>query len=759
MPNELKKIKVTSGDRVAYVTDPTEVISNLTNSIPAFMWTAGPTKECTYFNRAWLDYRGRTLEQELVDGFTGGIHPDDVGHTIENYLRAFDARLLYESEYRIKNAAGEYHWVLDRGNPVYSQDDNSFIGYAGVCINIDSRKNLEYQLQRSQSLLQEQNRRLNLIIQLSTKLQSCDDVEMATAETLKYIGNFDGIVSSCIRANVSSSITGRSYPIERQGGKNVRFCEKHNINRVAAALDVGTSIVVCEDVQNSPQLYSEIKELYKEVGVNTILVIPLCHQDVCIGLMVLGFAAVRAPQLNELSALEAIGRTFCLSLMHISSHCELQHRADHDSLTGLANRTLLHKMFDLTRNGQAHLRSSIMLLDLDRFKEINDSLGHYMGDKVLCRVGPQVDDLLELWGGKLFRLGGDEFAIVFYGEHTEDRLMHYASQIKERLCQPIEIDHIKIEIDSSIGISSSSSQSINSHELLKRADVAMYEAKTSGKGVVFYKPEMNKYTPERFAIIADLSDCIRQKELCVYFQPKFCFRTGGISGFEALVRWKHKTLGLLVPDEFIPLAEVSNVIHGLTENVIELALKQQQQWQAQGMSFTVSVNLSARNLMDNRLLDSLTRMLREYDSNPEMLELEITETALMTDPDMAVRILTDVASLGVKLAIDDFGTGYSSLAYLKRLPVEALKIDKTFVAEMLTNEQDATIVRSTIGLAHNLNLSVVAEGVENEDVMHKLEEMGCDMIQGYHIAKPMCWDDLEQHLSPMFEQPCLAVAN
>ena len=511
--------------------------------------------------------------------------------------------------------------------------------------------------------------------------------------------SFDGVVSACIRANVSSSVTGRSYPIERQNGDKVSFCEKHNINRIASALEVGTRVVICENIQTNDSLSPEEKALYKEVGVNTLLIVPLCHQEICIGLMVLGFASVRAPYVSDVNALEAIGRTFCLSLMHISSHRELQHRADHDSLTGLANRALLHKTFDLDRTKQPDSTSSIMLLDLDRFKEINDSLGHYMGDKLLCRIGPQIHDLLEQGNAKLFRLGGDEFAILCRGNYTEKTLIAFAHQIKERLSLPIEIDHLKIEIDSSIGISVSPNQRINSHELLKRADVAMYEAKTTGKGVVFYKPEMNKYTPERFAIIAELSDCIRQKELCVYFQPKFCLKTTQITGFEALVRWNHKTLGLLAPDEFIPLAEVSNVIHGLTENVIELALKQQQQWQQQGLGYTVSVNLSARNLMDSRLLDALKRMLNDYDSDPRMLEFEITETALMTDPDMAIRVLTDVADLGVKLSIDDFGTGYSSLAYLKKLPVETLKIDKTFVADMLKNDQDATIVKSTICLS------------------------------------------------------------
>jgi EAL domain-containing protein (putative c-di-GMP-specific phosphodiesterase class I) len=275
----------------------------------------------------------------------------------------------------------------------------------------------------------------------------------------------------------------------------------------------------------------------------------------------------------------------------------------------------------------------------------------------------------------------------------------------------------------------------------------MYVAKRGGSAIVRYDRSCDEHTPERLALIAQLGEAIREKQLCLHYQPKVELQSGRVTGFEALVRWQHPQLGLLFPDKFIQLAEMSDAIHFLTQTVLELALAQQQQWQQAGYQYSVATNLSARNLIDSRCVDFIEALLKKYDTAPGMLELEITETALMFDPDGAIALLKRLSALGVKLAIDDFGTGYSSLSYLRKMPLDALKIDREFVMDMLTNEHDSIIVRSTIALAHNLDLMVIAEGVENDATFDKLRIMGCDIAQGYFISKPDDWSSIANWLA------------
>ena len=265
----------------------------------------------------------------------------------------------------------------------------------------------------------------------------------------------------------------------------------------------------------------------------------------------------------------------------------------------------------------------------------------------------------------------------------------------------------------------------------------MYQSKHKGGGVTLYDESIDIHTPERLALSAELNSAIRQGQLLLHYQPKISLTTNRITGFEALVRWNHPQKGLLYPDKFMPQAEIGDAIHHLTDNVLEQAIIQQKKWQQSGFDYSVAVNLSARNLIDDRCSKRLKLLIDKYQINPAKLELEITETALMQDPDGAVELLNQISKLGVKLSIDDFGTGYSSLGYLRRLPIDTLKIDRVFVRDMLTNEQDGIIVRSTITLAHNLNLKVIAEGVEDQETMLSLHIMNCDMVQGFYISRPL----------------------
>lgn len=450
----------------------------------------------------------------------------------------------------------------------------------------------------------------------------------------------------------------------------------------------------------------------------------------------------------SLKAVEIGGKTHLLATVRdISERKEaearLEYLAHYDALTGLLNRHALHMEMErmLARN-EGTGRHALMLIDLDRFKEINDTLGHHAGDMILQGIGPLLKSALGNRHALVSRLGGDEFTIFLDNAADQDELKNIAKAALRSIKQPFEVDAMKLEVDASIGIALYPQDGEDGHALLRSADVAMYEAKSRGGGIAFYDAASDLHSPERLAIMADLGSAIREQQLCLHYQPKFDLRQQRITGFEALVRWQHPKLGLLYPDRFIPFAEVSDVIHPLTLAVMHLALEQQRQWKAAGHRFSVAVNLSARNLIDDRCADLLQDLLQQYGTQPGELELEITETALMHDPEGAAGRLERITALGVKLAIDDFGTGYSSLGYLRRLPLHALKIDRLFVMEMLANEQDANIVRSTIGLAHNLNLQVVAEGVESAEIQSLLEQMGCDLIQGYHLSRPKPWAEM-----------------
>jgi predicted signal transduction protein with EAL and GGDEF domain len=342
-------------------------------------------------------------------------------------------------------------------------------------------------------------------------------------------------------------------------------------------------------------------------------------------------------------------------------------------------------------------------------------------------------------------LGGDEFAVVLPGADI-DTARSVAGELLAVLRQPFQVENMPLELGASLGIASYPGDGADSHALLRSSDVAMYAAKRSSAGLAVYSRQLDTHTPERLAMMVDLGPAIRAGQLRLHFQPQLDFRSGKVIGFEALVRWAHPRLGLLDPDRFLPLAEMSESVHSLTQEVLRLALVQRQAWEAQGKHYLVSVNLSARNLIDDRFVSSLETMLHEHGVAAGDLELEITETALMHDPEGAVALLDRVAALGVKLSIDDYGTGYSSLSYLRRLPIQTLKIDRTFVQDMVRNEQDAIIVRSTIALAHNLDLKVVAEGVEDAATLAMLRGMGCDQAQGYYLNEPKAWDEIEAWL-------------
>ena len=435
-------------------------------------------------------------------------------------------------------------------------------------------------------------------------------------------------------------------------------------------------------------------------------------------------------------------RGILLNLRDVSERTQLEReltqQAFTDQLTGLPNRTLLHD-----RTVQAlHLAArhgfttALLLIDLDRFKEVNDTLGHNYGDVLLQLMAQRLGTVLRD-SDTVARLGGDEFAVLLPQIATIEDAIAVVEKVRAAVEAPFLVNGLTMDVDASIGLAAYPDHASNADELLQRADVAMYAAKAAHLDYVIYEAQFDQHSPRRLGLLGQVRRAIVNSEFVVYYQPKADARSGRVIGFEALVRWRHPEHGLLGPNEFIPLAETTGLIRPLTSYVLDAALHECRSWLDAGHDLSVAVNVSTRCLLDLGLPAEINRMLADCAVPPERLVLEITESAIMSDPNRALEILNQLHTLGVRLSIDDFGTGYSSMAYLKNLPVHELKVDRSFVTHMRQQQNERVIVRSTVDLAHNLGLQVVAEGVEDEETWQELHLLGCDAIQGYHLARPM----------------------
>jgi diguanylate cyclase (GGDEF)-like protein len=430
---------------------------------------------------------------------------------------------------------------------------------------------------------------------------------------------------------------------------------------------------------------------------------------------------------------------------------EIERRALYDELTDLPNRTLFGDRIEqaIAAAGQESHSAAVMLLDVDGFREVNDALGHETGDRLLQEVAGRLGETVRS-SETLARLGGDEFGILLSPGSNEDATA-LAARIHGVLETPFSLSGFPLEIAVSVGIASYPEHGENVDTLLQHADVAMYIAKDGHAGTALYESEQDTSDAARLALAGELRGAIDNEELVVHFQPKAELESGLIVGVEALVRWQHPERGFIPPNEFIPIAERTGLIKPLSQYVVASALRQCGEWRTAGFDLHVAVNLTIPDLLDLELPDRIGELLAETGVRPGQLELEITETTILADPFRVRQVLNRLNEMGLRLAIDDFGTGYSSLAYLKNLPVHTIKIDRSFVMGMCEDASDATIVRSTIDLARNLGLGVVAEGIESQEVWDALRADGCSLAQGYFISRPAS----AEYLKPILEERAL----
>jgi len=445
---------------------------------------------------------------------------------------------------------------------------------------------------------------------------------------------------------------------------------------------------------------------------------------------------------------------------------QLAYLANYDTLTGLPNRNLLIERMrqTLDRSHRTHQEDVVVLvLGLDNFQMVNDSLGHEVGDKVLCEVATRLTQTVSIQGATIARLSGDEFVVMFDTDNLVKEVSHNAQSLLDGISLTMIIDNQEMVITASIGISVYPSDGLEASILLKNADTAMSRAKAADKNTYqFFTAEMNQVALERLILENQLRKVLTNDELRVYYQPQVESSSGRLMGMEALVRWQHPELGLLSPTKFISVAEEMGLIVDIGKWVLQTACKQTKAWQRAGFPpVQISVNVSSRQFKPPHLLQTVKEALTNSELHPIYLELELTESVLMEEKsdDSILNVLTDLRAMGVQIAIDDFGTGYSSLSYLKRFPVTTLKIDRSFVQDICTDDNDAAITTAIIAMAHSLSLSTVAEGVETLEQLAFLQEKQCEIIQGYYFSPPLSLKDMTQILEKVIEQPFYLMKN
>ncbi len=498
----------------------------------------------------------------------------------------------------------------------------------------------------------------------------------------------------------------------------------------------------------SRQQRSGTAALARELGVREAVMVPLRSVGEVAGFLVVAdrMSAVAPFTRTDVRQLQALANHAAVALenavraeMIIHQVEEREHEALHDELTGLANRRLLTHALErrLTRASAA-----LMLLDLDRFKDVNDTLGHEAGDRLLQTVAQRITEATPD-GSLVARLGGDEFAVLLPLTVAQDP-RECAVMLREALARPLVLGASSVAVDASVGLATAD-KGESAASVLRWADLAMYAAKEARTGLEAYRPALERYDSSRLGLLADLREAVSLNRLDVAYQPKIDVGTGRVVGAEALARWRHPLVGDVRPDEFIPLAEHGTLITPLTMLVLRRALREAERWRARIPDFSVAVNISPRSLLDPTFVDQVARALAMVGLPSSALTLEITETSLMSDPERAIAALERLREIGLKLSVDDLGTGYSSLAYLQRLPVDEVKIDRSFLAEF-TQPSAQAVVGTIVELGHRLGKSVVAEGVEVSESFEALRTLGCDCAQGYWIAKPMPADDFSRFL-------------
>ncbi len=607
----------------------------------------------------------------------------------------------------------------------------------------------EAELLRSNLELARRHESLQAVAELGDRLQRTLDEHAIAWET----------VATLVRLSRQPVVA--AYLLEEDGA-TLRLVAHHGFT--AAAVGAGTTLPVggsltgvairtlepcsSDDLVSDPRLHPDVRQHLLADDLQAVISVPLVFEGRALGAVNLVYRDRDELLREDRDLLRTVGRTVALALVNARHVARLEHQAFHDPLTGLANREGYHRDFGTiaARTAGDGGGFAMVLVDVDRFKEVNDALGHHVGDSVLAALGRRILQALGDRPASVARLSGDAFAVLLPGITVDRAAQEAARGLLAAVSAPIAVDGMALQVEASAGVALYPSDAGSSAELLRCADVAVHRAKSTSQPVVAYAADLDLYAAERLGLASELGRAIRDGQLRVHFQPKVALADRGTVGFEALVRWEHPRLGLLPPSRFVPLAEVGELITPLTCWVLERAAAQLERWQRRRPGLTMAVNLSARNLLDGACASRVQEIVAAAGVDPTTIELELTETALLIDPDRASATLQRLSASGSRVVVDDFGTGYSSMTFLKRCPIHALKIDRSFVHDMRCDQHSRAIVRATVQLARDLDLAIVAEGVESEATAAALLEMGCDVGQGDLFCPALPSDELERRL-------------
>lgn len=661
------------------------------------------TGRWTYLNAAWTKITGWAVGESLGCPFLESVHPDDRDATLALFEAVVNGPADHcHHETRYLTADGSYRWIELRASMLLDET-GAYIGNVGTILDITDRR-------RAEELLDEQNSMLEMV----ARGKSLEDSL--------------GALGQCLAKWTAHEVTVMTEPGPDEPGHG-RPTGK-------------TIAVVARPGGQGPVPLPSAAELV--VGGDDVIDVPVHavdDDDARLGRFLLRPTGnPRSLEEHEQALVDRCVHLAAIAIGRERLDAEARHKALHDPLTGLPNRALITDRLKqaLSLSSRQHTRVALLLLDLDHFKVINDTFGHEMGDRVLQQVAERFVNALRD-SDTVGRLGGDEFAIVLPDVIRDADGESVAVNIRQALGAPMRVEGVDFYPEVSIGIAVSSGAQDQPADLFRFADVAMYRVKREGGGYALYDPARDAERLRNFHLAGELREAIRNDELVLHYQPKVALDSGRVVGIESLVRWKHPARGLIRPNDFVPLAEMTGAVRPLFRWVLQNALAESRNWDTYGFRGAVSVNISAQSLHDPELPQIVGELLAQdrHAGGRPRLELEITENAIMGDPEGAVSAMSQLEDLGVLFSIDDFGTGYSSLSHLKLLPVRAIKIDKSFVRDMERDDRDAFIVRTAVALAHDLHIDVIAEGVESQQVLELLKELKCDSAQGYFFARPM----------------------
>jgi diguanylate cyclase (GGDEF)-like protein/PAS domain S-box-containing protein len=781
---------------------------------PVLIWIAGTDKAYFWFNRVWLNFTGRSLAQESGDGWLEGVHPDDIQRCRDAFATAFEARDEFTLSFRLRRFDGEYRWLANHGVPRF-ENQNSFLGYIGSCVDITDRKLAEAKLVKSElhlrtiienepeciKIIDEQGRLIQMNPAGLAMVEADSPEQVVGCPILKLIAPESRMLFEKLHKRV---IAGESVQMKYEvmglkGGR--RWLETHAVPMLDNGITVhlGVSRDITENKRAEEQLklaasvFSHAREGIMITDIDGAIIdvnqsfsdITGYSRDEVMGhnprILSSGRQGVEyysqmwhnllgkghwygeiwnrrksGEVYAEMLAISAVRdeqgapRHYVALFSDITAHKEhekqLEHIAHYDALTGLPNRLLLadrlhQAMMQAQRREQ---RLAVAYIDLDGFKAVNDKHGHEAGDQLLMAVAAKMR-LAMREGDTLARLGGDEFVAVLLDLVDSESTAQMLNRLLNAAALPVHVNGVALQVSASLGVTFyPQPEEMDADQLLRQADQAMYQAKVAGKSRYYvFDPEQDRSVRGHHESLEHIRHALNAREFVLYYQPKVNMRTGAVIGAEALIRWQHPEKGLLPPAVFLPVIEEHSLAVEIGEWVIDTALTQMERWHAAGLEIPVSVNVSARQLQQADFVERLSCILGEHPQiQPSFLELEVLETSALEDVTRISQVIQPCREIGVMFALDDFGTGYSSLTYLKRLPVGTLKIDQSFVRDMLDDPDDMAILEGVLGLASAFRREVIAEGVETTEHGAMLLQLGCTLAQGYGIARPMPADRL-----------------